>query len=140
VAKQKLENVLAAVPLFEGLSRRHLKHLADLAEVADYMEGHTIVKEGDDGDAFFVVLSGQAKVTVGNKVINRALPGDHFGEISLLDGQPRSATVTSETPMTLLVLTRSAFLKALQQDATISMHLASSLAKRVRQTTRSLTV
>ena len=140
MAKQKLENVLAAVPLFDGLSRRHLKHLVDLAEVADYMEGHTIVKEGDDGDAFFVVLTGQAKVTVGSKLVNRTLPGDHFGEISLLDGQPRSATVTTETPMTLLMLTRPAFMKALQQDATISMHLASSLAKRVRQTTRSLTV
>jgi CRP/FNR family transcriptional regulator, cyclic AMP receptor protein len=139
VAKQKLDNVLAAVPLFDGLSRRHLKHLADRAEVADYMEGHTIVKEGDDGDAFFVILTGQAKITVGNKVINRAMPGDHFGEISLLDGQPRTATVSSETPMTLLVLTRRAFMKALEQDASIALHLAASLAKRVRQNTRSLT-
>ena len=61
-----------------------------------------MVKEGQAGDNFFVALTGQAKVTVKGRTVHRILPGDHFGEISLLDGGVRTATVTTETPMTLL--------------------------------------
>ena len=57
------------------------------------MEGHSIVREGDDGDSFFVVLAGQAKVVVKGRTVAATLPGDHFGEISLLDGGPRTASV-----------------------------------------------
>ncbi len=91
MAKPKLENVLAGIPLFEGLSKRHLKKIASLAEVARYMEGASIVKEGQPGDSFFVALTGQAKVTVKGRTVHRVLPGDHFGEISLLDGGERTA-------------------------------------------------
>jgi CRP-like cAMP-binding protein len=138
VANRKLDAVLAAVPLFEGLSRRHLKRLANDAEVADYMEDHAIVREGDAGDAFYVVLAGQAKITSKGRVINRVLPGDHFGEISLLDGDVRTATVTSETPMTLLMLPRPRFVKAVREEPDIAMNLLASLAKQVRRTTRSI--
>ena len=62
-ANGKRDSVLAAVPLFDGLSKRHIKRLAGVAEVADYMADHTIVREGEPGDSFFVVLAGQAKVT-----------------------------------------------------------------------------
>lgn len=133
-----MEHVLANVPLFEGLSRRHLKHLTGISEVQNYMEGAVIVREGEAGDSFYVVLAGQAKVTVGRRTMHRVFPGDHFGEIALLDGEPRSATVTSETPMTLLMLSRQSFQTALKDDPSISMQLASSLAKRVRQTSRPL--
>jgi CRP/FNR family transcriptional regulator/CRP/FNR family cyclic AMP-dependent transcriptional regulator len=138
VANVKLDNVLAAVPLFDGLSRRHLKRLANVAEVADYMGDHTIVREGDAGDAFFVVLAGQAKVTTKGKLVNRVMPGDHFGEISLLDGDVRTATVTSETPMTLLMLSRSKFLKLVREEPDMAMNLLAALAKQIRRTTRSL--
>ena len=66
------------------------------------------------------------------------MPGDHFGEISLLDGDPRTATVTSETPMTLLLLTRQRFVKLLREEPDMAMNLLASLAKQVRRTTRSL--
>jgi CRP/FNR family cyclic AMP-dependent transcriptional regulator len=138
VASRKLDTVLSAVPLFDGLSRRHLKRLAAASEVADFMAGHAIVREGEPGDAFFVVLAGQAKVTSNGKLVNRVLPGDHFGEISLLDGDVRTATVTSETPMTLLMLPRPRFLKALRDDPDIAMNLLAGLARQVRRTTRSL--
>ena len=95
MAKPKLEVALAGVPLFEGLSKRQLKKVALVAELVDYMDGHSIVKEGDIGDSFFVVLVGQAKVVVKGRTVNRTLPGDHFGEISLLDGGPRTASVVS---------------------------------------------
>lgn len=138
MANVKLDSVLGAVPLFDGLKPRHLKRLASVAEVADYMAEHTIVREGEAGDAFYVVLAGQAKVTSNGKLINRVLPGDHFGEISLLDGDVRTATVSSETPMTLLMLSRAKFVKVLRDEPEMAMNLLASLAKQVRRTTRSL--
>jgi CRP/FNR family cyclic AMP-dependent transcriptional regulator len=138
VANVKLDSVLAAVPLFDGLTRRHIKRLANLSEVADFMADHAIVREGDPGDAFYVILAGQAKVTTNGKIVNRVLPGDHFGEISLLDGDVRTATVTSETPMTLLMLPRNRFIKALREEPEMALNLLSSLARQIRRTSRSL--
>ncbi len=138
MAKQKLEPLLAPVPLFEGLSKRQLKKVADVAEAVDYMAGHSIVKEGDIGDSFFVVLVGQAKVTVKGRTVNRSLPGDHFGEISLLDGGPRTASVISETPMTMVMIERSNFLKVLLEDPQIAITLMESLARMIRRVDRSL--
>ncbi len=138
MAKPRLEVALAAVPLFEGLSKRQLRRLASAAEIVDYMEGHAIVKEGEDGESFFVVLVGQAKVVVKGRTVNRALPGDHFGEISLLDGGPRTASVRSETPMTVLTMTRSGFQKALKEDPELTIALMESLARMIRRVDRSL--
>jgi CRP-like cAMP-binding protein len=136
--KPKLDAELASVPLFEGLTKRQLKKVAEAAEVVDYMAGHSIVKEGDIGDSFFVVLVGQAKVSVKGRTVNRSLPGDHFGEISLLDGGPRTASVISETPMTMLMMTRSNFLDVLNDDPQISIALMESLARMIRRVDRSL--
>jgi CRP-like cAMP-binding protein len=135
---KQLLAVLAAVPLFEGLSRRQLKLIADLAEVAAFMAGATLVKEGDAGDSFFVILTGEAKVRVKGRTVNRAIPGDHFGEISLLDGGPRTASVVSETPMTVLLIERLAFQKLLRKDPSLSMQLLKSMARLVRRVDRSL--
>lgn len=138
MAKPKLEVALAGVPLFEGLSKRQLKRIASAAEVVNYMDGHSIVKQGDEGDSFFVVLAGQAKVVVNGRTVSRTLPGDHFGEISLLDGGPRTASVQSETPMTLLLITRAGFQKALKEDPELTIALMESLARMIRRVDRSL--
>lgn len=138
MAHAKLDAVLETVPLFEGLPKRHLKRLGNEAEVAEFMANYPIVKEGQAGDAFYVVLAGQAKVTSRGKLINRLMPGEHFGEISLLDGDVRTATVTSETPMTLLLLPRQRFLKALRDEPDMAKNLLASLARHVRRTQRSL--
>jgi CRP-like cAMP-binding protein len=132
VSKPKLDVVLASIPLFEGLSKRHLKQIAAIATVDNYMEGASIVKEGDPGDSFFMVLSGQAKVVVKNRTVNRIIPGDHFGEISLLDGQPRSASVITETPMTVASIDRKGFERLLQNDPDLSLAMLRTLAKRLR--------
>jgi CRP-like cAMP-binding protein len=96
---KQLTAVLGVVPLFEGLSKKQLKKVADLADVARFMGGSTLVRQGDIGDSFYVVLTGQAKVVASGRTVNRLLPGDHFGEISLLDGGPRTASVVAETEM-----------------------------------------
>ena len=138
MAKPKIEVALASVPLFEALSKRQLKKIAGAAEVAAYMEGHSIVREGDEGDSFYVVLAGQAKVTVKGRTVNRTLPGDHFGEISLLDGGPRTATVVSETPMTMVTISRKAFQKVLHDDPEVAIALMENLARMIRRVDRSL--
>jgi cAMP-dependent protein kinase regulator len=135
---KQLLTALAAVPLFEGLSRRQLKQIADLAEIANYMAGATLVKEGEVGESFFVILSGEAKVKVRGRTVNRAIPGDHFGEISLLDGGVRTASVLSETPLTVLMIQRPAFQKLLKKDPSLSMQMLRSMARLVRRVDRSL--
>jgi CRP/FNR family transcriptional regulator, cyclic AMP receptor protein len=136
-AKQR-EAALAGVSLFEGLSKRQLRKIAEASEIVDYMAGHSIVREGEVGDSFFVVLEGQAKVTVKGRTVNRSLPGDHFGEISLLDGGPRTATVSSETPMTMLMLHRKDFQKVLEDDPEVAVALMEGLARMIRRVDRSL--
>jgi CRP/FNR family transcriptional regulator, cyclic AMP receptor protein len=136
MATIKLEKVLGYVPLFRGLKKKQLKHLAGLFDVEDYMAGAAIVREGTTGDAFYVVLTGQAKVTANRRFITRVVPGDHFGEIAALDGGERSATVTSETPMTLAVMDRKALRKALHDDPELAHQLMAELARMFRRASK----
>jgi CRP/FNR family cyclic AMP-dependent transcriptional regulator len=138
VAKQKLDAVIASVPLFESLSRKHLKKVAGLSTTVDFGAGDTVIQEGEPGDSFYVTVSGQAKVVTGGKTMHRLIPGDHFGEISLLDGQPRSASVVAETPVSLLRVERSSFLKLVRDDPDLARALLASLARMVRRIDRSL--
>jgi CRP/FNR family transcriptional regulator, cyclic AMP receptor protein len=137
MAKRGIE-ALAAVPLFDGLPRRDIRRIRDLGNDADYMAGATIVKQGDDADSFFVILTGEAKVTIGGRVVNRLVPGDHFGEISLLDGGRRTASVVSETPVSLLEFTRAPFMRLLEQEPRITMSMLTGMARMWRRTQRSL--
>jgi CRP-like cAMP-binding protein len=138
MAKRAGTQLLAGVPLFAGLPTKHLRRIRDLAEPADYMAGASLVKEGTEGDAFFVILEGLAKVVVGTRTINRLMPGDYFGEISLLDGGLRSASVVSETPLKVLVIDRAPFLKLLESEGAIAIALLESTARAIRRTDRSL--
>jgi len=132
----KLNDVLGYVPLFRGLSKRQLKHLASLFEVSRFEAGAIVVRSGDPGDGFYVVLEGQAKVTTKGRFVARMVPGDHFGEIAALDGGERTATVTSETPMKLGVMKRKALVKALRDDPEIAPELASELARMFRRVSK----
>jgi CRP-like cAMP-binding protein len=138
VAKRGTDAVLAAVPLFDGLSSRHLRRIRDISEVAEFMPGATIVKQGTTGDSFFVVAQGQAKVIASGRTIRRLLPGDYFGEIALLDGGERTATVSSETPMTLVEIKRNAFTKLVKEEPKIALGILKGLARMVRQAERPL--
>jgi CRP/FNR family cyclic AMP-dependent transcriptional regulator len=138
VANAKLDSVIATAPLFESLSKRHLKKIAGLISTVEFDAGDTVIREGEAGDSFFVTVSGQARVLSGGKMLHRLIPGDHFGEISLLDGGPRSASVVAETPLSLLRLPRASFLKLIRDDADLARALLSSLARTVRRIDRSL--
>ena len=138
MAKRPGTELLAAVPLFEGLPVKHLRRIRDLAELADYMAGASLVKQGTTGDAFFVILEGLAKVVVGKRTINRLMPGDYFGEISLLDGGERTASVVSETPLKVLMIERKRFLRLLEDEGAIAVALLEGMARAMRRTDRSL--
>jgi CRP-like cAMP-binding protein len=138
VPNRKLEAVIATVPVFASLSKRDLKKIAGLTSTVRYHEGATVIREGDPGDAFYVTVEGRAKVVADGKAIHRLIPGDHFGEISLLDGGARSASVVAETPMTLLRLPRASFLKLVKSDPDLTRALLASLARMVRRVDRSL--
>ena len=135
---RKLDAVISTVPLFEALSKRHLKQIAALTSSVEYDAGDTVIREGEPGEAFFVTVEGQAKVVVRGKTVHRLIPGDHFGEISLLDGGTRSATVVAETPLSVLRLNRAPFLKMVREDADLARALLASLARMVRRVDRSL--
>lgn len=135
---KQLFAVLSAIPLFEGLSQKHLKKIAAIAQIANFMQGATVVQQGVIGDSFYVILTGQAKVAVNGRTVHHLLPGDHFGEISLLDGRERTASVVTETPATLLEVTQKQFFDMLAKDADISIAILEALARAVRRVDRTL--
>jgi CRP-like cAMP-binding protein len=127
-------DALAQVPLFAGLAPRYVRRLADLTEEQRYMAGAQIVREGDIGDTFYVILQGEAKVLSGSgRVVNRMRPGEFFGEISLLDGGPRTATVVAETPMVMLALERKAFLRSVELEPAVGIKLLGHAAAMLRR-------
>ncbi len=132
-------DALTDVPLFAGLSRRHLRHIASLAEEESFREGATLAEEGKPGDTFHVMLEGEAKVLRGGRRINRLLPGDFFGEIALIDEGPRTASVVAETPIVTLTIKGTRFRKMLEEDSSIVVAMLEELAKRLRNNERSLT-
>jgi CRP-like cAMP-binding protein len=111
----------------------------DLAEEVRFMEGARVVEEGEPGDAFYAILEGQAKaVDKRGKMVNRLLPGDFFGEIALLDGGPRTATVVAETPLVVLEVRRKGFVRLLAADPSITVRLLEHAAAMLRRLERPL--
>jgi CRP/FNR family transcriptional regulator, cyclic AMP receptor protein len=125
--------LLREVPLFSQLSHRHLRHLAAHSEEVRYGANRAIVRQGARGDSFFVIAEGEATVRQGTKAIGRLGPGDFFGEIALLDGRPRSASVTADTPLVVVRLTRSAFNKAIDTNPSMARGIMAELAARIRR-------
>ncbi|MGH2680856.1 MAG: cyclic nucleotide-binding domain-containing protein [Actinomycetota bacterium] len=124
---------LAAVPLFDGFSKRHLRHLAREAEAVTFGPGRAIVEQGQAGEALFVVLSGSARVVRDGRNVGALVPGDFFGELSALDGGPRTASVVPETPMEVLRVFRHTLRKMIQDEPVLAMGLLEGLARRLRQ-------
>jgi CRP/FNR family transcriptional regulator, cyclic AMP receptor protein len=130
---------LAGVPLFAGFSKRHLQHLADATDEVVFHPGVAIVEEGNLGETLFVMLEGQAKVVRGGKAQTRLVPGDFFGEVSVLDGGPRTASVVAETPVAALRLFRRTVLELMESEPQFALALLEGIARRIREIDRSLT-
>jgi CRP/FNR family transcriptional regulator, cyclic AMP receptor protein len=124
--------VLQGVPLFANLSQRHLRHVAKLASAVRFSPGAPVVRAGAPGNSFFVVIDGSARVEWSGGS-SRLGPLDFFGEMSLIDGGPRSATVVAETDMLTMKLSRSGFAKVLESEPDIALVIMKELVRRVRQ-------
>lgn len=126
--------VLAAVPLFSGMSKRRLRSLSDRAEVVAYGPNRIVLGEGvRGGGSAFVLLDGTARVEVRGRTVGRLGPGDVFGELALLDGRPRSASVVAASDIVTARLSRTAFLDLVRSDPDIALRVMERLAARLRE-------
>ena len=101
--------LLSAIDLFGEMSRLEAKHLVEHGREVTYAKGQRVAIEGDSAHAFHLILSGRATVGHGSRPIRTVAEGDYFGEISMIDGEPRSATVTVDEDMRALVIEHGVF-------------------------------
>ena len=121
---EELVDHLRQVPLFDSLSQRQLKRLARDFKERRVRSGTSLVQRGEmSGADFFVIAEGQASVTVDGTEIDRLGPGDHFGELGLIGGQVRQATVTADGPMRCLVIASWDFRRFVQGSPDVSWKL-----------------
>lgn len=130
--EDKIER-LKEVPIFESCSQRQLQSVAKIARIFDVVANTVLARAGEPGDEFFLIMDGSARVEV--SADKRALlrPGEFFGEMSILDGSARSATVVAETPLRLLVISRQHFAALLADVPDLTQALLVTLSRRVRQ-------
>jgi CRP-like cAMP-binding protein len=123
--------LIKGVPLFSELGRRELNDVASIADEIDLPKGKELTVEGQPGREFLVIIEGDAVVRRGGQEVNRLGAGDFFGEIALVKQQPRSATVTSETPIRALVITDRSFRTLLDRSPEIESKVMSALSARL---------
>ena len=123
---------LANVPLFQGMTESALDAVAGLAQETHFDDGDDVTREGDEGDAFYVVVDGRLVVSRNGMTLRELGPGDFLGEISLVDGRPRTATVTASGPVKALVIRRPEFLELMERYGAVRLGVLMALTERVR--------
>jgi CRP/FNR family transcriptional regulator, cyclic AMP receptor protein len=124
-------DLIRHVPLFCKLSKSGLNEVASIADEIDLPEGKELMREGERGREFIVILDGTADVTQNGKRIRRLGKGDFLGEIALVTKQPRTATVTTTSPMRALVITDRDFAHLLRESPSIGQGVLEALAERL---------
>jgi CRP-like cAMP-binding protein len=124
-------DVLRSVPLFSACSKRQLEAIAGIADEIDLPAGKTLIREGERGREFFVLLEGEAEVTQGLHAIRTLGAGDFFGEIALISNTARTATVVARTPVRALVVTDRAFRTLLERMPELQPRVMQALAERL---------
>ena len=132
VTKKSRRDLLGKVWLFEGCSRRELDVLQGAATEMNFPEGKDLTKQGELGRHFMVIVDGQAEVIRDGTQMAILGPGSFFGEMSLLDGQPRTATVTTLVPTRVLMLAGGAFNDVLASMPSVGVKMLMVLANRLR--------
>ncbi|NOX98210.1 MAG: cyclic nucleotide-binding domain-containing protein [Verrucomicrobia bacterium] len=115
--------LLSKMPLFNQLDERELLHVLQVTEVVSFKDRETIIKEGEEGDSLFILLEGEALVKQGKNELAQLVPGDHFGEMALVRGEPRSADVVSKGDSELMVIRRAEFFEILRQEHQLAVKL-----------------
>jgi CRP/FNR family cyclic AMP-dependent transcriptional regulator len=126
-----IDEQLAAVPLFEGSSKKQLRQISSLMTRIDRPAGQVLTTEGQRGSEFFIVLEGEVEVRQGDRVIATRQTGDYVGEIALLDERPRTATVVATTPVSVEVLSRGEFMSLLAEVPELSGQIMATMARRL---------
>ncbi|MCP4305379.1 MAG: cyclic nucleotide-binding domain-containing protein [bacterium] len=124
--------LLRPVPLFRGFSKSALLQVARKSVEETHPSGSVLIREGEEGGCLGIIISGTVEVHKGDRVVAELTAGDFFGELSLIDGEPRSADVVAIDNVTLLTLSAAEF-DALLSDPYFSRAVISSLAKRFRE-------
>lgn len=133
-----MPDALGSVPLLSSLNPRELARVRRAARLVRAEGGSEIVTQGAPGDALFLLVRGAATVRRNGRRIATLGPGDYFGELALLDGGPRSATVLADGPAELLVLDRAGFATVLEEVPAVGRKLLVTMADRLRGADRKL--
>jgi PPM family protein phosphatase len=136
------KSVLAGTPLFSALNARELRQVLQVTEVEQYIDRQVIVREGEQGEQLYIVLTGQVEVMRSGAPVARLDPGEHFGEMALIRNQPRSASARALGPTQLMVIHRKDFFEILRTEHRLAVKLlwqfTGVLANRLAETTRNL--
>jgi hypothetical protein len=132
--------VLSHVPLFADLPSRDLRRVVAIAEEIWFGAGKVVAEGGSPGSSFFVILDGEARVvrSGSDRTIRRIGPGEYFGELALLDGGPRTATVIAETTLDTVRIRRAPFRELLKKEPNLGLRMMAGLASRIREYERQL--
>jgi CRP/FNR family transcriptional regulator, cyclic AMP receptor protein len=131
-SSQKMD-LLKKVPMFSNLSQRHLREIAKHADQLSAKTGNVLAEQGKIGLEFIFIVEGKARVEKDGKVIRQLSGGDFLGEISLIDGEPRTATVIAETDMILLVVNKTSFDHLLDKVPGLQRKILIALCKYIRR-------
>ncbi|HEY7659620.1 MAG TPA: cyclic nucleotide-binding domain-containing protein [Actinomycetota bacterium] len=136
MAVPSVGNSLAKVPIFSECSKRELGIISRAAKEVSHREGTVIAREGERGVGLFLILEGRCVVSIGGKTKAKLGPGDFFGEVALLDGGPRTATVTAMTPVKLVGITGWVFRGLLMEHPSIALKTLEAVAGRLRSVSK----
>ena len=124
---------LQRVPLFSGFNEDELRRIAELSRIVDAPAGSAVTQIGEPGASFFVIIDGTVAVRTPVGAGGQLHPGEFFGEMSLLDGEPRSATIVATTDLRLLIVDRSHFWRLLDETPELIRRMLTILSRRVRR-------
>jgi CRP-like cAMP-binding protein len=127
---------LANVPIFSECTKRELAIIARAAKEVSHRQGTVIAREGERGIGLFLILEGRCDVSIGGKTKAKLGPGDFFGEVALLDGGPRTATVTAASPVRLAGITGWVFRGLLMEHPSIALKTLEAVAGRLRSVSK----
>ena len=130
--KRELTDLLADVRLFSKCTTRQRRTVARHAQTAELPAGVELIREGEPGDALFVIIEGEAVVRKDGVELSRVGPGAYFGELAILDGEPRSATVVAETDVKVAVIGIRMFRTLLREFSDLAEQLLIGLAGELR--------
>ncbi len=129
-------DLLRQVPLFQGMTEHAVGAVADLVQDVEFAEGEALTREGEPGETFYVVVEGRLRVSRGVTVLTEQGPGDFLGEISLIDGRPRTATAIALSPVKTLAIERPAFAALMEGYPAVRHSILMALTERIRHDER----